>query len=859
MRTGSNAITPDHLVLGILRHRENMAFEMISETSLSPELLKLEITDKIRQGDSIIPYELSNKVTFNEDTQNILKIMYLEARRDGMDQPNSIHLLLSILRFGGVAVRILEQAGFTYQTLKSKFDGEKLNNISMDNLDKDFEVDETIDEYEEDFEEEFEEDFEDEENDIEETKDYYLRNADAHKNGKTNEESTRRGGSKSLTPMIDRFGVDLTRAAAEDLLDPVVGRNKEVERVAQILGRRKKNNPIIIGEPGVGKSAIVEALAIRIANKNISRTLAKKRIISLDIGSVVAGTKFRGQFEERIKSILNELKNNPDVILFIDEMHTIVGAGGAVGSLDAANMLKPALARGEIQCIGATTLDEFRQVIEKDGALERRFQKVMIEPTSFEETYDILTIIKERYEKYHNVTYSEEALKACINLSIRYITDRCLPDKAIDVLDEVGSRTMINNLKIPKNILKLEKDIEQVKSEKREVLKKGNIELAGALRETEVVLTEKLEKSLNNWKEKSNRNYEVTPDDVSEVMSMMTGIPLSKIATSESNKLLTMDSVIKKKVIGQDEAVDKVVKAIRRSRAGIKDPNKPNGTFLFLGPTGVGKTQLAKVLAEYLFDSPEALIRIDMSEYMEKFALSRLIGAPPGYVGYEDGGQLSERVRRKPYSVVLLDEIEKAHPDIFNILLQVLDEGRLTDSNGRYIDFRNTILILTSNIGSRELKEFGSGVGFETTSKKDIKNSNKSIVDKAINKTFSVEFINRLDDQILFNPLSKADIEKIIDIELNGLYKRVEQVGFKLIIDKKAKSFIAQEGYDPRFGARPLKRAIQKYVEDAVSEIIISRSHSGATLKLVLNKEKDGLEIKIEDKNSNTKREKALI
>ena len=643
--------------------------------------------------------------------------------------------------------------------------------------------------------------------------------------------------------MLDSFGYDLTKAAMEDKLDPVVGREKEIERLAQILGRRKKNNPVLIGEPGVGKSAIAEGLAIRIAKKNVSRVLLDKRVVSLDIGSIVAGTKYRGQFEERMKAILNELAKNPNIILFIDEMHTLVGAGGAAGSLDAANMLKPALARGEIQCIGATTLDEFRQFIEKDGALERRFQKVIVEATGFEQTLDILQNIKERYQKHHNVVYQDEAILACISLSQRYITDRCLPDKAIDIMDEAGSRVHLKNIKVPKKILTLEKALEIIVAEKQDAVAASDFEKAAMYRDIEKIKRTELEGERVKWQQKQlAAPAQVTAEDVAQVVSMSTNIPVSKIAQSEGNKLATMGNSLKEKIIGQDAAVETVTRAIQRNRAGLKDPNKPIGTFLFLGPTGVGKTQLAKVLAQYMFDSPDSIIRIDMSEYMEKHAVSRLIGAPPGYVGYNEGGQLSERVRRKPYSVVLLDEIEKAHPDIFNLLLQVLDEGRLTDSNGRHIDFRNTVLILTSNIGTKELKDFGNGLGFSNVSKRDTVANSRMIIEKAIKKAFTPEFLNRLDEQILFNPLTKEDIERIIEIELKDLYERVAQAGFKLKLGKDVKKFVADAGFDPQYGARPLKRAIQRYIEDPLAEKIISGEiKPGETIKLKLNKEKDGV------------------
>ncbi|MFA6713560.1 MAG: ATP-dependent Clp protease ATP-binding subunit, partial [Bacteroidales bacterium] len=644
---------------------------------------------------------------------------------------------------------------------------------------------------------------------------------------------------KDETPVLDTYGYDLTKAAYGDKLDPVIGREMEIERLAQILGRRKKNNPVLIGEPGVGKSAIAEGLAIRIAQKKVSRVLLDKKIISLDMGSLVAGTKYRGQFEERIKSLLAEIRQNKDIILFIDELHTLVGAGGAIGSLDAANLLKPALARGEIQCIGATTLDEFREIVEKDGALERRFQKVMVDPTNFEETLKIMEGIKEKYEKYHNVIYTEEAIKACITLSQRYISERCLPDKAIDAMDEAGSSVHMKNVKVPEDIVRIESEMEPIRIEKREAAIKNDFKKSAELYSIEKTKAKELEAIRTSWEnsELSQPNI-VDKEDIAHVISVITNIPVYKIAETESYRLLKMGDILKTQVIGQNEAVDKIVRAIQRNRAGLKDPNKPIGTFMFLGPTGVGKTQLAKKLAEYLFDSADNLIRIDMSEYMEKFAVSRLIGAPPGYIGYEEGGQLSEKVRRKPYSVVLLDEVEKAHPDIFNILLQVLDEGRLTDSNGRYIDFKNTVLIMTSNIGSRELKDFGGNVGFSTSSSNTNRNSN-SIISKALNRVFSPEFLNRLDEQIVFNTLNKSDIEKIIDIELEDLYKRINQTGYSLKIDKEAKKFIADVGYDPKYGARPLKRAIQKYVEDPVSEAIIGNMGLDHNLNISLNEDKN--------------------
>ena len=660
--------------------------------------------------------------------------------------------------------------------------------------------------------------------------------------------SSQKGSKKSKTPVLDNFGRDLTRLAEENKLDPVVGREKEIERVSQILSRRKKNNPLLIGEPGVGKSAIAEGLALRIINKKVSRILYNKRVVTLDLASLVAGTKYRGQFEERMKAVMNELEKNDDIILFIDEIHTIVGAGGATGSLDASNMFKPALARGEIQCIGATTLDEYRQYIEKDGALERRFQKVMVEPTTVEETIEILMNIKGKYEDHHNVNYTDEAIIACVKLTNRYMTDRFLPDKAIDALDEAGSRVHIVNMDVPKQILELETQLEDVRELKNSVVKKQKYEEAAKLRDDEKRLEKELMAAQERWEAESKMHRETVSDEnVADVVSMMSGIPVNRIAQTESNKLAELPDLIKGFVIGQDEAVAKVAKAIQRNRAGLKDPNKPIGSFIFLGQTGVGKTQLAKILAKELFDSEDALIRIDMSEYMEKFAISRLVGAPPGYVGYEEGGQLTEKVRRKPYSVILLDEVEKAHPDVFNMLLQVLDDGYLTDSLGRKIDFRNTIIIMTSNIGARQLKDFGQGVGFGTAAKKAQADSHqKSVIENALKKAFAPEFLNRIDDVIVFNPLEREDIHKIIDIELDKLFMRIKDIGYDLSLSEKAKDYIAEKGFDKQYGARPLKRAIQKYIEDALAEEIVnSKLEEGDSIFMDLDEKKEELTIKI--------------
>jgi len=814
MRLGNYTVSTDHLILGILRHRENITVETLAQLGVNVAELKVYLENAVRAKEPV-PLEKENMLSLSKASENALKIMFLEARSLHIIKPDSSHLFLAILRSqDGNAVQYLEGLHITYEKVREFLNGNPDKSSENDTPHQKGNSGE-----EKDNEKEASGRNEESGEDVLEQKGD---RANIEQNGATIRIGTPKNNA-GKTPVLDSFGYDLTKAAMEDKLDPVVGREKEIERLAQILGRRKKNNPVLIGEPGVGKSAIAEGLAIRIARKNVSRVLLDKRVVSLDIGSIVAGTKYRGQFEERMKAILNELGKNPNIILFIDEMHTLVGAGGAAGSLDAANMLKPALARGEIQCIGATTLDEFRQFIEKDGALERRFQKVIVEATNYEQTLDILQNIKERYQKHHNVVYSEEAIKACISLSQRYITDRCLPDKAIDIMDEAGSRVHLKSIKVPKKIQTLERAIEIIVAEKQGAVTESDFEKAAMYRDIEKIKRTELEGERVKWQQKQIASPAmVTAEDVAYVLSMATNIPVNKIAQSEGNKLASMGATLKEKIIGQDEAVEAVTRAIQRNRAGLKDPNKPIGTFMFLGPTGVGKTQLAKVLAQYMFDSPDSIIRIDMSEYMEKHAVSRLIGAPPGYVGYNEGGQLSERVRRKPYSVVLLDEIEKAHPDIFNLLLQVLDEGRLTDSNGRHIDFRNTVLILTSNIGTRELKDFGNGLGFSNITKRDTVANSRAIIEKAIQKAFTPEFLNRLDEQILFNPLTRADIEKIIEIELKELYERVAQAGFKLRLTKKIKKYVAEVGYDPKYGARPLKRAIQRYIEDPLAEKIIS-------------------------------------
>ncbi|MBQ6574294.1 MAG: ATP-dependent Clp protease ATP-binding subunit [Bacteroidales bacterium] len=823
MRLGNYIISTDHLILGMIRHNENITIEALASLGANMAQLKAHLEEAVMAKEPV-PVEKENMITLSKGSENALKVMFLEARSLKVMKPDSSHLLLAILRAqDGHASRWLEQLGITYSKVKELISNGE--NTEKPGAGENQEPQSAQDPHMQGGN--------DSDGEILERGSGASR-GDGNNGARQANTVMQKMSQNGKTPVLDSFGYDLTKAAMEDKLDPVVGREKEIERLAQILGRRKKNNPVLIGEPGVGKSAIAEGLAIRIAKKEVSRVLIGKRVVSLDIGSIVAGTKYRGQFEERMKAILNELGKNPNIILFIDEMHTLVGAGGAAGSLDAANMLKPALARGEIQCIGATTLDEFRQFIEKDGALERRFQKVIVEATNYDQTLDILEKIKERYQKHHNVVYSDEAIKACISLSQRYITDRCLPDKAIDIMDEAGSRVHLKNIKVSKKIQTLEKALEIIVAEKQEAVAESDFERAAMYRDIEKRKRAELDTEREKWQKKQNATpARVTAEDVAAVLSMATNIPVSKIAQSEGNKLASMSATLRERIIGQDGAVDTVTRAIQRNRAGLKDPNKPIGTFLFLGPTGVGKTQLAKVLAQYMFDSPDSIIRIDMSEYMEKHAVSRLIGAPPGYVGYNEGGQLSERVRRKPYSVVLLDEIEKAHPDIFNLLLQVLDEGRLTDSNGRHIDFRNTVLILTSNIGTKELKEFGKGLGFSNVSKRDTVANSRMIIEKAIKKAFTPEFLNRLDEQILFNPLTREDIEKIIDIELKELYERVSQAGFTLKLSKKMKKFVADAGFDPQYGARPLKRAIQRYIEDPLAEKIISGEvKPGETIKL---------------------------
>jgi ATP-dependent Clp protease ATP-binding subunit ClpC len=822
IRLGNTYISPEHIFLGILRDGEGDAIEAL--VSLGADLSELRKAVEIRvKPERYAPLKDVENVPLIKSSERVLKMVHLEARSFKSKMVDTGHLLLAILK---------DENSFVSQLLND-------HNIDY------FAIREELESYELQARSDFPGGGEDDDEDA---------------RGQFGQGKQPTGGQApkgtSDTPVLDNFGIDLTKAAEEGRLDPVVGREKEIERLAQILSRRKKNNPILIGEPGVGKSAIAEGLALRIIQRKVSRVLFGKRVVTLDVASIVAGTKYRGQFEERMKAILNELAKTANVILFIDEIHTIVGAGGATGSLDAANMLKPALARGEIQCIGATTLDEYRQHIEKDGALERRFQKVMVEPTSPEETVEILNNIKERYEEHHNVYYTPEAIQACVKLTSRYISDRHLPDKAIDALDEAGSRVHISNIIVPERILELEHQIEEAKKEKIKAVKNQNFEKAASYRDREKELMDKLEDEKIRWeKELAKNRVTVDEEKVAEVVAMMTGVPVQRIAQAEGLRLLNMGQSLKGSVIGQDEAIEKVVKAIQRNRAGLKDPNKPIGTFVFLGPTGVGKTQLAKVLAKYLFDTTDNLIRIDMSEYMEKFSVSRLVGAPPGYIGYEEGGQLTEKVRRKPYSVVLLDEIEKAHPDVFHILLQVLDEGQLTDSLGRRVDFKNTIIIMTSNIGTRQLKDFGQGVGFNTSAKEAQSNEYaKSVIQNALKKAFAPEFLNRIDDVVLFNTLQKAEIHKIIDIELKGLFERVFTLGYKIKISPAAKDFITDKGFDINFGARPLKRAIQKYLEDPMAEVIIRSSvKEGDVIMVSYNKKKDQLAIKVEkSKKTNT-------
>ena len=823
LRLGHDYIGIEHLMLGMIRDGEGVGIKLLKN-------LEINLNDLRKNIEKNLPISMRklnslSNIPLVKQAEKTLKFTYLEAKVFKAPQIGTEHLLLCILKDNdNVVTKALSKLGVDYNAVKLELEGLTENPSKIENS--------TAGGDEDDSEESF--------------------------TNSGSGTSKKQGDSKSRTPVLDNFGRDLTKMAEDGKLDPVVGREKEIERVSQILSRRKKNNPILIGEPGVGKSAIAEGLALRIVQRKVSRVLFGKRVVTLDLASLVAGTKYRGQFEERMKAVMNELEKNPDVILFIDEIHTIIGAGGASGSMDASNMFKPALARGEIQCIGATTLDEFRQHIEKDGALERRFQKVIIEPATQEESLQILDNIKSKYEDHHNVTYTPEAIKACVSLTARYLTDRHLPDKAIDALDEAGSRVHITNIHVPENVIELEKKMEDIKELKNQVVRSQKYEEAAKLRDTEKQLQTQLEDAKKVWEEETKLNRViVTEDNVAEVVSMMSGVPVQKISQNEGEKLVKMVEQLKGKVIGQDEALKKVVKAIQRNRAGLKDPNKPIGSFIFLGPTGVGKTQLAKILAKHLFDNDEALIRIDMSEYMEKFAVTRLIGAPPGYVGYEEGGQLTEKVRRRPYSVVLLDEIEKAHPDVFNMLLQVLDDGQLTDSLGRKIDFKNTIIIMTSNIGARQLKDFGQGVGFGTQTRVEaIEDNNKSVVENALKKAFAPEFLNRIDDVVMFNSLSREDIHKIIDIELLNLFGRVNKLGYAIKISDSAKDFIVEKGYDIQYGARPLKRAIQKYLEDPMAEEIIQSNISeGDSIEIDYEEEKKEITVKTVKPKTRKKKE----
>lgn len=809
-RLHSAKVQPEHLFLGMMRVKTGRAIDVLLALGLD----FYEVQDKIEErlnskryrweGDEAPELESSTAM------KNVLRHIDEEAWSMGDTEVDSEHLMLAMLRNrAGYIARLLGTMNIDYDKFKDALLREKTKSQS---------------------------DYSDEEEGMEDEEETPPMFTPYSSGGKADPNSS--------TPVLDNFGTDITKAAAAGTLDPVVGREREIERLSQVLSRRKKNNPVLIGEPGVGKSAIVEGLAARIVERRVPRVLQDKRVVALDVASLVAGTKYRGQFEERIKAVLNELAKNRDVILFIDEIHTIVGAGGGGGSLDAANMLKPALARGEIQCVGATTLDEYREYIEKDGALERRFQKVLVEPTSFEETMDILRNIKSRYEDHHSVKYSDEALTACVKLTSRYISDRVLPDKAIDALDEAGARVHISTVKVPERVEALEWEIEETRGKKREAVKEQNFEVAASFRDHERALMKELEQEKNRWEQDLQEHRStVTAEHIAEVVAMMTGVPVKRIARTEGERLLQMGPELAGSVVGQDEAIDKIVRAIHRNRAGLKDPNRPIGSFIFLGPTGVGKTQLAKVLARYLFDSEDALVRIDMSEYMEKFAVSRLVGAPPGYVGYEEGGQLTEKVRRKPYSVVLLDEIEKAHPDVFNLLLQLLDDGRLTDSLGRKVDFKNTIIIMTSNIGSRQVKDFGRGIGFGAYDRSGDNDYAKGVVQKALKNAFAPEFLNRVDEVVMFNSLSKEDMGKIIDIELRGLFKRVEELGVKVDVTPEAKAFLVEKGYDPQYGARPLKRAIQKYLEDELAEVFIKGVKEGMAFRVEVDKEGNKLTV----------------
>ncbi len=809
-------IGPEHLLLGLIREGEGKAIEILFNLQIDLQSIKSQLETILREhAEDGAVYDTN--INFNDEANKVLKLCILEAMSLKSPRADSEHILLALMKVkNNAAFHLLKNQNVTYEKIMEQL------TLQPDAPRSGLGFSDDEDEEEEDF-----------------------HGNPVGRQGSTAQARPTQKRTGGDTPVLDNFGTDMTRAAEEGNMDPVVGRVKEIERLAQILSRRKKNNPILIGEPGVGKSAIVEGLALRIVEKKVSRILFDKRVIALDMTAVVAGTKYRGQFEERIRSILNELKKNPNVILFIDEIHTIVSAGSAAGSMDAANMLKPALARGEIQCIGATTLNEYRQNIEKDGALERRFQKVIVEPTTSEETLQILRNIKEKYEDHHNVSYTDAALEACVKLTDRYVTDRNFPDKAIDALDEAGSRVHLTNITVPKELEEQEKRIDEMKTRKNEAVRLQNFELAAGYRDKEKAYTAQLETLKAEWEKSLKENREIVDEEqIAEVVSMISGVPVQRMAQAEGMKLLGMKDDLTAKVIGQDQAIETLVKAIRRSRVGLKDPSKPIGTFLFLGPTGVGKTHLAKELAKLLFGSADALIRIDMSEYMEKFTVSRLVGAPPGYVGYDEGGQLTEKVRRKPYSIVLLDEIEKAHPDVFNILLQVMDEGRLTDSFGRTVDFKNTIVIITSNIGTRQLKDFGKGIGFAAQLREDDKAYSRSVITKALNKSLAPEFINRLDEIITFDQLDMDSLIKIIDIELKGLYQRIESIGYKLIIDDESKRFVASKGYDVQFGARPLKRAVQNHLEDEIAELILgSTLKPGDTIRVTYDQEKEGIAI----------------
>jgi ATP-dependent Clp protease ATP-binding subunit ClpC len=817
IRLGHDYIGTEHFLLGLIQEKESLVVKVLDSLSIDIDKLKQKIEmTKADRAEMDTSYNYGS-IPLNKHAEKVLKVTSLEAKVYKSDEIKPEHLMLSILKHEeNIANKILSDFNVDYDSYRTEMEYVvQEQDMSFPDIKSSSPYDSDNPNDDDDMGEQF---------------------------GSTSRKST----NKSRTPILDNFGRDVSRLAEEGKLDPIIGRDVEIERVSQILSRRKKNNPILIGEPGVGKTAIVEGLALRILQRKVSRTLFNKRVVMLDLAAIVAGTKYRGQFEERIKAIMTELEKSKDIILFIDEIHTIVGAGGATGSLDASNIFKPALARGELQCIGASTLDEYRQYIEKDGALDRRFQKVIIDPPSPEETIHILHNIKGKYEDFHNVTYSDEAIEACVKLSERYISDRFFPDKAIDVLDEVGARTHLKNIHVPKFIEDLEKEIEEVKEQKNQAVKSQMYEKAADLRDQESKLLRRLEQGKEEWEEEAKtKKYPVDADEIAEVVSMMTGIPMRRVAQSESHKLVKMTEDLEGMIIGQDDAIVKVTKAIQRNRVGLKDPSKPIGSFIFLGPTGVGKTELAKALAKYMFDSEDALVRVDMSEYMEKFSISRLIGAPPGYVGYEEGGQLTEKVRRKPYSVILLDEIEKAHPDVFNILLQVLDDGQLTDGLGRKVDFKNTLIIMTSNIGVRQLKDFGQGVGFATSARVDNTDENtKAVIQSALKKTFSPEFLNRIDDVVIFNNLDQEHIFKIIDINLKYLYNRMQNLNFELSLTDDAKRFVADKGYDPQFGARPLNRAIQKYIEDPLAEFILNNNpEKGTKLLASLNDDKDGINI----------------